>query len=169
MYVLDFLRTRRVWFETLLHAPASSATRRAGAIHVSGRGVAKTVLVTAGGEHVLTVLPATSRVDLDRLAAALQRDPRETRLATVEEIDRVFHDCEPGAIPPFGRLYGLRTIVDAGLRDAGVVIFTTNTRHQGLKMHVRDYEGLEEPQCAEFGQPAAGRRTAPARPSRRAG
>jgi Ala-tRNA(Pro) deacylase len=74
--------------------------------------VAKTVLLKAGKAYVLAVLPATSRVDLDRLGTALKLDPSEVRLATAEEIDRIFHDCEPGTIPPFGRLYGLRTIVD---------------------------------------------------------
>ena len=72
MYVLDFLRTRRVGFETFFHRPASSATRLAGCLHVPGRSVAKLVLVKAGEEFVLAVLPATSRVDLDRLGDALR-------------------------------------------------------------------------------------------------
>ena len=69
MYVVDFLRSRRVWFETFFHRPASSATRLAGCVHVSGRSVAKSVLVKAGEDFVLAVLPATSRVDLDGLGA----------------------------------------------------------------------------------------------------
>jgi Ala-tRNA(Pro) deacylase len=157
MYVLDFLRTRHVWFETFLHRPATSAARLAGAVHVPGRSVAKTVVVKALGEFVLAVLPATSLVDLERLGAAFQLGRGQVRLATPEEIDAIFHDCEPGTIPPFGRLYGLRTAVDASLAGAGVIVFRTNVRHQGIRMQFRDYEGLEEPVRAEFGCPIAPR------------
>ncbi len=153
MYVVDFLRGRRVWFETFLHHPASSAARLAGNAHIPGRSVAKTVLVNAGEGFILAVLPATSRVNLDRFATALGLDRAGVRLATVEEIGQIFHDCEPGTIPPFGRLYGLRTAVDTSLQDSGVLVFRTNARHQGLRMAFRDYERLEEPVQARFGEP----------------
>ena len=104
----------------------------------------------AGG-FPLTVLPATSRVDLARLGHALGLDPGEVQLATADEIERIFHDCEPGTIPPFGRLYGLRTVADVSLPGAGVLVFRTNTRHLGMRMQFRDYEGLEEPFRADFG------------------
>jgi len=171
MYVVDFLRSRRVWFETFFHRPASSATRLAGYIHVSGRSVAKSVLVKAGDEFVLAVLPATSRVDLDSLGAALRSEPGSLRLATPEEVDRTFADCEPGAIPAFGRLYGLRTAVDTGLAGTEVIVFGTNLRHLGLRMQIRDYEGLEEPLRAEFGVPITfgPAPTSPRRRRRRAG
>jgi Ala-tRNA(Pro) deacylase len=151
MYVVDFLHRRGIGFETLLHRPAFSATRRARNMGVTGRVVAKTVLVKAGEEFVLAVLPATSRIDLARLGAALAVDPARLRLATDQEILAIFRDCEPGTIPPFGRLYGLRTVVDVGLTRAERVVFTGNTRHEGLRMQFRDYEGLEEPTRAEFG------------------
>jgi Ala-tRNA(Pro) deacylase len=167
---VDFLRTRHVWFETFFHRPASSATRLAGCIHVTGRSVAKSVLIKAGEEFVLAVLPATSRIDVDALASALRVEPEMIRLATAEEIGRTFADCEPGAIPAFGRLYGLRTAVDASLASAGVVAFGTNLRHLGLRMQFRDYEGLEEPLRAEFGQPISSSPSpSPTRSQRRAG
>ena len=68
------------------------------------------------GAYLLTVLPATSRVDLARLGHALGLDPGEVKLAAADEIERIFHDCEPGTIPPFGRLYELRTVADVSLQ-----------------------------------------------------
>lgn len=167
MYVVEFLRSRRVWFETFLHVPASSATRLARNAHVPGRSVAKTVLVKAGDGFVLAVLPATARVNLDLLAPALRMDRASLRLATAEEIDQVFHDCEPGTIPPFGRLYGLSTAVDASLADAGVLVFRTNARHQGFRMAFRDYEALEEPVRAWFVEPIHPSRSQPLEPRQR--
>src|SRR3954452_2619220 len=102
MSIRDFLESRHVWFETLLHCPAPSATRRAQSVHVSGRCVAKGVLVRTTTGNVLVVLPATHRVDLARLARGLGET--EVRLATEDEVGRVFADCERGALPPFGRL-----------------------------------------------------------------
>src|SRR4051812_13373406 len=75
MYIVDFLQSRGIGFETLLHRPAFSATRRARNMRVTGREVAKTVLVKSGEEFVLAVLPATSRMELSRLAAALHAEP----------------------------------------------------------------------------------------------
>ena len=152
MYIVDFLQSRGIGFETLLHRPAFSATRRARNMRVTGREVAKTVLVKCGEEFVLAVLPATSRIDLSRLAAALHVDPEQVRLAADGEIATIFHDCEPGTIPPFGRLYGLKTVIDLGLAGVGQVVFTGNTRHEGLRMQFRDYDALEEPIRADFAE-----------------
>jgi len=162
MYVVDFLRSRGVGFETFLHVPASSATKLARISHVAGRSVAKTVLVQTGMAPVLAVLPATLRIDLDRLAGALGLAPGSVRLATSEEIDEIFQDCEPGTIPAFGRLYGIRTVVEKSLSGDGVVVLPTNTRHLALKMSFHDYERLEEPLRAAFGSPIAHAPTAAA-------
>src|SRR5580658_3688944 len=104
MYVLDFLRSRGVWFETLLHRPASSSAKLAGSVHVSGRKVGKAVLVKVGHSFVLAVLPSTSWIDLARLSEVLGTPVTEVRLATPGELFEIFTDCEPGAVPPFGRL-----------------------------------------------------------------
>ena len=119
--------------------------------------MAKTVLVGAGDDFVLTVLPATSRIDLNRLADALGRGPGSVRLATVEEIARFFPNCEPGAIPPFGRLYGVATVLDASLADQAEIVFGANTRHEGIRMRFADYEAVEAPMRASFAIPIAAR------------
>ena len=155
MYVVDFLRSRRVGFETFLHAPASSATKLARVLHVAGRSVAKTVLVQTRMAPVLAVLPSTLRIDLDRLAGVLGLESGSVRLATSDEIDEIFQDCECGTIPAFGRLYRIRTVVEKSLAGEGVVVLPTNTRHLGMKMSFHDYERLEEPLRAAFGSPLA--------------
>lgn len=168
MYAVDFLRSRSIGFDTLLHRPASGATKRAQSVHVPGRRVAKTVLVKRAEDFVLAVLPSTSRIDLDRLAVALEARREELRLATPEEVDRIFIDCEPGAFPPFGRLYGLKTVVDSSLASADVLVFPTNARHLDLRMSYRDFETLEAPMKADFSLPIAPRTPRPVPRRRRA-
>jgi Ala-tRNA(Pro) deacylase len=150
MYVLDFLRSRGVWFESLLYRPASSSTKRAGIVHVPGRRVAKAVLIKAGDSFVLAVLPSTSRIDLAQLSEVLREPASQVRLATPDELFELFPDCEPGVVPPFGRLYGLKTLVDSGLADSAEIVVGANTRHEGLRMLFHDFQTLEEPVRACF-------------------
>jgi Ala-tRNA(Pro) deacylase len=155
MYVLDFLRSHGVWFETLLHNPASSSAKRAGHVHVPGRKVGKTVLIKAGDTFVLAVLPSTSWIDLGRLSAAVGTPASLVRLATPDELLAIFADCEPGVVPPFGRLYGLTTLVDSGLAELTDIVLGANTRHEGLRMHFHDFQTLEQPMRASFTRPIA--------------
>ncbi|QEH38086.1 YbaK / prolyl-tRNA synthetases associated domain protein [Aquisphaera giovannonii] len=167
MYVVDFLRSRHVEFETLLHRPASSSERLAGSVHVPGRAVAKSVLVRAGESLCLAILPATSRVDFERLAQALGRPGGEVRMATPEELESTFVDCEPGAVPPFGRLYGIPSIVDESLARCETIVLRANTLHQGVRMRFPDFECLEAPLIGSFAGPILGPSSRPSR--RRAG
>ncbi len=170
MYLVDYLRSHRVWFKTLLHPPASSAAKLASSLHVPGRAVAKTVLVKVGVDYVLTVLPATSRINMDRLCDVIGLDPGAVRLATAEQVTRMFPNCEPGAIPPFGRLYGLMTIVDSSLAEQSEIVFVANTRHEGVRMRFADYQTVEAPHRASFADPITPRAASPLRPRpRRAG
>ena len=162
MRIHDYLRSRMIRFEMFLHPPAPSATRMAESVHVPGRRVAKGVLIKAGEAFTLAVLPATHRINLERLAQVLGVE--NVRLATEEEVVEIFNDCERGALPPFGRLYGLATILDASLAGGAEIVFVANSRHEGLRMRFRDYEAVEGPTRARFADLVS-----PKRSQRRAG
>jgi Ala-tRNA(Pro) deacylase len=171
MYTVDFLRSRRVWFEPVLHSPAASSTQRAHCMHVPGRQVAKTVLVKAGERFVLVVLPSTSRIDLGRLSELLGGSAAEVRLAHDDELVNLFTDCQPGVVPPFGRLYDLDTVFESSLLDVAELVFGGNTRHEGLRMRSADYLAIEEPRIGSFAVSIRPSRSLPAvaQPDRRAG
>jgi Ala-tRNA(Pro) deacylase len=165
MNIREYLEERRIWFELLLHRPVPSSSRRAQSVHVPGQRVAKGVLVRAGDGYVLAVLPAVSRIDLGRLSEVLGGPP--VSLAGEDELGHVFGDCERGALPPFGRLYGLRTVVDASLAEGGEIVCLGNMRHEGLRLRYHDYEAIERPAVASFAVRAAPGEPRPTR--RRAG
>ena len=156
MCIRGLLTDRAVRFEVLLHRPTPSAAHLAGSVHVPGRSVAKTVLIRARGGFALAVLPATHRIDTAKLAQIL--DATNLRLATEAEVEGLFTDCEPGALPPFGHLYGLLTVVDATLAAGSEIVFVANMRHEGIRMRFRDYEAIEGPVRARFASPIAARR-----------
>jgi Ala-tRNA(Pro) deacylase len=108
---------------------------------------------------VLTVLPCTSRIDLGAMAALLGVPVSDTRLATEDELVGVFNDCEPGVVPPFGKLYGLDTVLDVSLLEQGDLVFVGNMRHEGLRMRASDYVAIEEPMISSFAARIGGSKT----------
>lgn len=156
MGIQELLRNRRVRHECVWHRPECSSSRRAKSVGVPGGRVAKSVLVRAGTGYVLAVLPSTCRIDWARLAGALCCP--EMRLATEEEVAEVFHDCERGALPPFGRLYGVPTVVDSSLAGGCELVVEGNLRHLDVKLRYADFEAIERPIRARFAEPVAPRR-----------
>lgn len=156
MRIHDYLAGCSVRFEAVLHRPSHSASHLAECLHVPGRFVAKAVLVRAGERLALAVLPATHRIDLERLGVTL--GVREVQIATEAEVEATFADCEPGVVPPFGHLYGVPTVVDASLAGGSEVIFVGNTALEGVRMRFRDYEAIEAPIRARFAAPITPRR-----------
>ena len=120
----------------------------AQALHVKGREVAKIVLVRTGSGHALAVLPATHHVDMDQLREDLGEERVE--LASEEDMDRLFPDCERGAVPPFGSLYQVPTIMDDSLAEDRSIVFEAQDHEQAIRMSMQDYEAIEHPRRGHF-------------------
>jgi Ala-tRNA(Pro) deacylase len=143
-----FLESQKVAFERLAHHPTYTAQGLAAEEHVPGMSVAKPVLVLAGDQYVMCVLPACSRVNLDAVAKATRAD--RARLAKEDEMENVFPDCELGAEPPFGNLFGIQTLMDASLREDEYIVFQAGTHTDAIKMRRADYERIASPVVASF-------------------
>ena len=144
----ELLSNRQVPFEHLHHRPSYTANRTAQALHVPGKEMAKTVVLRVDGRYLLAVLPATHRVDLEQLRRDLGAE--EVGMATEAEMDRLFPDCERGAVPPFGSLYHLETVVDEALTADEQIVFDAQNHEDAIRMRYRDYEALEHPRVGHF-------------------
>jgi Ala-tRNA(Pro) deacylase len=151
MRVPDFLMEQHVPFETLLHPPAFTAQKRAKYLHVSGRQVAKSVLLVGPAGYFLAVLQATRHIDTRKLSQELGGP---VRLADVREVADVFRDCEWGVVSPFGGLYGLATLLEEELATDALIVFETNTHAEAVRLRCRDFERLEQPRRLQFARPA---------------
>jgi Ala-tRNA(Pro) deacylase len=147
MRVSEFLIGEHVAFETLLHAPAYTAQHRAKFLGISGNHVAKAVLLRGQEGYLLAVLPATKRIDTVALSLALGSS---VSIATGEEVSDVFCDCEWGVVGPFGRLYGLPSILDTSIALDELMIFESDTHAEAIRIRCRDYEMLERPRRLSF-------------------
>jgi Ala-tRNA(Pro) deacylase len=150
MKLEELLTERHIAFEQLQHAPAYTANRTAQALHVPGKDVAKTVVLRVDNRYVLAVLPATHRVDLEEIRQELGAE--RVAMASEEEMDRVFPDCERGAVPPFGSLYHLETLVDEALAADDQIVFDAQSHQGAIRMRYRDYEAMEHPRLGHFGR-----------------
>jgi Ala-tRNA(Pro) deacylase len=144
----ELLADRHIAFERLPHRRTYTANRMAQVLHVTGKEVAKTVVLRTAHGHVLAVLPATHHVDLEQLREDLGEERVE--LASEEEMDRLFPDCERGAMPPFGSLYQMPTIVDESLAEDQTIVFESQDHEQAIRMAYQDYEALEHPRKGHF-------------------
>jgi Ala-tRNA(Pro) deacylase len=150
MRLPEFLAAQQVPFETLVHPPAFTSQKRARFLHISGREVAKCVLLAGPSGYLLAVLPATRHVDTELMSRELGGP---VRLAEDRECARVFPDCEWGAVPPFGRLYGLVTLLDDDVEPDALIVFEANTHAEAIRMRCRDFEHLERPRRLRFARP----------------
>jgi len=146
----SFLDANQVPYESLAHATTYTAQGMAAVMQISGKEMAKTVVlrVGKGGEEtILAVLPGSKHVKLDKLAAALGKP---ARLATESEFSDLFPDCELGAMPPFGSLYNLPVYVDESLARDLEIVFNAGTHHDAVRMRYDDFVLLAQPKICSF-------------------
>jgi len=152
--VQRYLDERGAGYRVLQHSPRSTAQETAQAAHVSGKRFAKLVVLKVGDgedEFVLAVLPAHELVSLYRLGVIVGGP---LRLASEDEVARLFPDCELGAAPPFGELAGLPVYADACLGGEGSVVFHGGRHTELIEMSWNDYASLASPRIYDYGRPA---------------
>ena len=129
------------------HVPARSSQYAASLLHVPGKEVAKTVVLRAGEQVLLAVLPASYHVNLEKLAGAVGTP---VKLIEEKECYQLFPDCQHGVVPPFGELYGLSVYLDESLADAPEIIFSAGTLSDGIRMGNADFVHLVKPRICSF-------------------
>jgi Ala-tRNA(Pro) deacylase len=147
--VSEFLRTHGVPFSVVTHRTAFTAQEEAAVSHVPGRMWAKTVVCVADGEPVLAVLPAHYSIDVERLRVIV--GATALRLANEVELAPLYPECELGAMPPLGPLYGQRVFVDQSLMDDTEILFNAGTHTDAVRMKLDDFTRLVHPVVGAFG------------------
>jgi Ala-tRNA(Pro) deacylase len=104
-------------------------------------------MVKSGSEHLMAVLPADHRIDLEKLE---QITARTCSLENEKNFKSLFPDCAPGTMPPFGKLYGLPMYIDRSLSQPDYIVFEAGTHTDAIKLSYRDYERIAEPNIEDF-------------------
>lgn len=131
-------------FRTINHMPAFTAQQTAEISHVSGKEMAKSVILKVDGKFILMLEPANHKINLKAMAKWL--NAKKVELASENEFQSLFPDCEVGAMPPFGHLYDLEVFVEDTLADQENITFNAGTHSDLIEMSYKDFERLEHPQ-----------------------
>ena len=144
------LKKNSIIYNIIKHQEAYTAQEIAEAMHVPGQDLAKVVMVKAKERYIMTVMPASCRIDFRKLKDVLRET--DVRLASEEEFKTVFPDCEAGAEPPFGNLYNIETYVDKSLTEDDQIFFNAGNHYETVVMDYSDYDKIVRPRVAEFAE-----------------
>lgn len=146
--LMDCLDGHNVEYVVISHSPAFTAQGVAELVHISGKELAKTVIVKLDGKLAMAVLPAKFHVDLMALKRAANAKTAE--LASEEEFTDRFSDCETGAMPPFGNLFGLDVFADDSLEADKEIAFNAGTHRELIRMAWADFKRVAEPKVVSL-------------------
>jgi Ala-tRNA(Pro) deacylase len=147
----EYLDERNVRYSVITHSPTFTAQETASIAHIPGKQIAKTVIVKVDGRMMMVVLPASEMVDLKSLRKVVGAVNAE--LANETDFGSVFGECESGAMPPFGNLYGMDVIVSKDLTEDREIAFNAGTHSELVRMAYADFERLVHPKLASIGVP----------------
>jgi Ala-tRNA(Pro) deacylase len=139
----SLLDKNRIKYTVISHSPAYTAAEIAESAHIPGKELAKTVMVTLDGKMCMVVLPASKMVHLGRLRDAA--GAQHAMLADESEFSASFPDCEIGAMPPFGNLYGMEVFVDEALTEDKEIVFNAGSHTELFRLAYSDYATLVQP------------------------
>lgn len=144
----EFLDKNGVKYVTIRHSTAYTAQEIAASAHVRGKELAKTVVVKIDGKMAMAVLPASYKVDLALLRKAT--GGRTVELAAEPEFKDKFPECDIGAMPPFGNLYGMEVLAEADLSQDEEIAFNAGSHTELVKMKYSDFARLVQPKLLKL-------------------
>ena len=143
----EFLDSHDVKYVTISHSRAYTAQEVAASAHIPGKTLAKIVMVKVDDRMAMAVLPATHKVDFNLLCEA---KGCKVELATEKEFKDIFPECQVGAMPPFGNLYGMNVFVAEALIANTEIAFNAGSHTEVIKLPYVDFERLVKPKVVKF-------------------
>ncbi len=146
----EFLDREGIKYVTISHSKAYTAQEVAASAHISGKEMAKTVMVKLDGKMAMVVLPANHKVDF----AQLERDlgVKNAELASEDEFRGLFPECDVGAMPPFGNLYDMDVFIEEGLIDNDRIAFNAGSHTEVIRVPMNDFQRLVKPKVFKAAQ-----------------
>jgi len=141
--IRDYLDSQNVPYETLHHSQAFTAQEVAHSLHVSGKKCVKAVVAKGDSKRILVVMPASHRLSFQQLRAALKAN--QVEMLGEPELVGLFPDCDLGAVPPLGNLYGIEVWVDRAVANAEEILFCAGTHEDCIRMRYSDFAKVTRP------------------------
>ncbi len=143
----EYLDAQKVKYKSVAHYETYTSQETAQSAHISGRELAKTVIVKIDGRMAMAVLPAPQKIDFALLRAATGST---VELAGEQEFTDIFPDCETGAMPPFGNLYGMEVYVDESLTRDEEISFNAGSHIELMRLPYKEFARLVRPKVVKM-------------------
>lgn len=143
-----YLDESNVKYMTISHSSAYTSQEIAASAHVSGKEFAKAVMIKIDGEMAMAVLPASYHIDFEILKEIFKT--KNVALASEAEFKNRFPDCELGAMPPFGNLYGMEVYVAESLTKNSEIAFNAGSHTELIRLGFADFLRLVKPHVFKF-------------------
>ncbi len=137
-------------FEVLPHARTMRAADEAVALALAPEEVAKTLVVTTPNGAVRAVLPASERIDLNKLGELAGGSRKHVHLASEHELERDYPEFELGAVPPLGGAHRDRVVVDRRLAERGTIVLEAGSHEESVRMQAADLIRLSGAEIADI-------------------
>jgi Ala-tRNA(Pro) deacylase len=147
--VESLLNEHGVAFDVLRHEPVYTSEEAAQIRGTPLASGAKALVCKGDERFVMFVIPADRK--LDSRGVRREKDWRKLRFATREEVAELT-GLTPGAIPPFGSLFGLPTMCDWRLGESEVINFNAGDHGISVSMRYEDYLLVEKPELATYAE-----------------
>ncbi|HPC62139.1 MAG TPA: YbaK/EbsC family protein [Verrucomicrobiota bacterium] len=144
----EFLDQNGIKYVSIVHSPAYTAQEVAASAHITGRELAKVVIVELDKQMAMAVLPANRKIVLQDLREVTGSE--QVKFASEEQFKQLFPDCETGAMPPFGNLYGMEVYVAEALTNNDEIAFNAGSHTEVIKMAFADFQRLVKPKIVSF-------------------
>lgn len=144
----EFLDNNNIKYVTIEHSPSYTAQEIAASAHIPGKELAKTVIVKIDGKMAMAVLPASFKVNFGLLKKA--SSAKNVTLAEEDDFKDMFPDCDVGAMPPIGNLYGMDVYVDEQLTKDKEIAFNAGSHSELIRLEYKDFEKLVHPKVEKF-------------------
>ena len=144
----QFLDEYNIKYVVISHSVAYTAGGIAALTQITGKEVAKTVVVKIDDAQAMAVVSASQHVDLELLKAATKA--QAVQLAAENEFKDRFPDCETGAMPPFGNLYGMSVFADEILSHDKEIVFNAGSHRELVRLAWEDFERLVHPKLMKL-------------------
>lgn len=144
----NYLEKNGITHRWVAHRPAYTAPETAASAHIRGKDFAKTVVVRLNGKLAMTVMPANEKIVPTRLSKMV--GVKDVEIVPETEFMNSFPGCEPGAMPPFGSMFGMPVFVSATLAKDHTIACNAGSHTDCVMLSFADYVKLEHPRVGNF-------------------
>lgn len=147
----SYLAAEGIEYQVVVYPGTFDPVALSAALDLPVGAFARTIVFRSGPYAAIAVLPASHRLEVKRVQGALGR--WDLDLARELDVALLFPDCHPGAVPPFGHLYGVEVVVEKLLAHHAEVVLPSGGGQELIRIRYADFERLARPRVATIAIP----------------